>query len=165
LPRPKVILLVGLPGSGKSTYAARHNFPVLSSDSIRKLLLDDVTDQSINRRIFIELRRLLRLRLELRRPVTCIDATNLTPAERRPYIKIAQMHDADAEAVFFDVPVEVCKRRNSGRPRVVPEDVLERMAARLRPPTLDEGFTRVTDARSAPARDAAPEATPDPEPA
>lgn len=165
MPRPRVILLVGLPGSGKSTYAARHGLPVLSSDSIRGLLLDDVTDQSINRRIFAELRRLLRLRLELRRPVTCIDATNLTSAERRPYIRIAQMYGADAEAVFFDVPAAVCKRRNSGRSRVVPEDVLDRMAARLHRPALEEGFTRVTEANSAPATDAAPEATPGPEPA
>ena len=87
---------------------------------------------------------LRRVHLELRRPVTYIDATNLTPRERRPYIKIAQMHDCDVEALFFDRPIALCKQRNRKRLRVVPEDVLDRMAARLRPPTLEEGFTKVT---------------------
>lgn len=141
--RPKVILLVGLPGSGKSTYAAAQGWPVLASDEVRRLLLDDARDQTANRTIFALLRRLLRTRLELKRAVTCIDATNLTPQERRPYIKIAQMHDAAVEAVYFDVPLEVCLERNLGRDRVVPNHVVELMARRLRVPAVAEGFSAV----------------------
>ncbi|MBI4906864.1 MAG: AAA family ATPase [Acidobacteria bacterium] len=155
----KLILLVGLPGSGKSTYAAAQKLPVLSSDDTRALLLDDITNQSANRIVFAMLRRLLRARLELRRPVTCIDATNLTRAERRQYIRTAQLYGAAIEAVYFDVPLDVCKQRNLARERNVPDDIMDRMAARLRVPTLEEGFTRVEYVR---ATDAAPPTTPAP---
>ncbi|MBI3683236.1 MAG: AAA family ATPase [Acidobacteria bacterium] len=161
MPRPKLILLVGLPGSGKSTYAAQRGWPVLSSDAIRQLLLDDATDQSANRRIFLLLRHLLKGRLELRRAVTCVDATSLTPFERRPYVKLAGMYDCDIEAVYFDVPLEVCRQRNGARGRVVPEEVLDRMAARLKPPAAEEGFTKVTVVSIT----ATPQTTPPPGPA
>ena len=50
-------------------------------------------------------------------------------------------------AVFFDVPVEVCLQRNARRARVVPEVVMRRMASKLKPPTFEEGFTRITVVR------------------
>jgi len=49
--------------------------------------------------------------------------------------------------VFFDVPVEVCLERNQRRQRVVPEDVMRRMAAKLRAPTFEEGFAKLTVVR------------------
>ncbi|MBI3208408.1 MAG: AAA family ATPase [Candidatus Solibacter usitatus] len=139
-----VVILVGLPGSGKSTYAATKRLPVLSSDEIRKLLLDDVTDQSGNREVFETLRSLLQQRLEFGRPLTCIDATSLTRSERRQYIRIAEAYGANVEAVYLAASLAVCKRRNRKRERVVPDDVMERMAAKLQPPEKREGFTRVT---------------------
>jgi predicted kinase len=48
------------------------------------------------------------------------------------------------EAVYFDVPLEVCRERNLRRERVVPDDALERMAAKLAPPEVAEGFVKVT---------------------
>ncbi len=141
--RPKLILLVGLPGSGKSTYAAEQGWTVLSSDELRRVLLDDARDQTANRAVFALLRRVLRMRLELRRPVTCIDATNLTPYERRPYIKTAQLYDADIEAVYFDIPLAVCLERNRGRDRVVPPDVVDKMSKRLVAPEEAEGFSAI----------------------
>jgi predicted kinase len=51
------------------------------------------------------------------------------------------------EAVYFDVPLEVCRARNARRERRVPEAALERMAAKLAPPALEEGFARVTVVR------------------
>lgn len=90
------------------------------------------------------LRHLLKHRLELGRPVTYIDATNMTVNDRRPFIKLAELYDADVEAVFFDVPVEECQRRNQLRHRVVPDEVIQRMAERMVAPTVEEGFSRVT---------------------
>ena len=141
------MVLVGLPGSGKTTYLERIGVKALSSDAVRGLLADDVTDQSIHREVFATLRYLLRRRLALGRPVTYLDATHLTPRERRPYVKMGPIFNCSVEAVFFDVPLEICRERNRRRERVVPDDVLDRMAAKLVPPTVEEGFSAVTVVR------------------
>lgn len=140
---PRVILTVGLPGSGKSTYLAQLGAHAISSDAIRLQLADDETDQTIHGRVFATARYLLRQRLDLKRPATYIDATNLTRKDRRQFIAIAQKHACLAEAVYFDVPLEVCKARNAARARLVPEAIMDTMAAKLQPPTLDEGFSRI----------------------
>ena len=140
----RIVVLAGLPGSGKSTYLAGLGVTGLSSDAIRGWLIDDETDQSIHDRVFETLRYLLRQRLLLGRAVTYIDATNLRPEERHPYLAIGKSYGCEIEAVFFDVPLEVCRARNAARHRVVPDDALIKMATRLVPPTLEEGFTRVT---------------------
>jgi predicted kinase len=139
----RIVLLVGLPGSGKSTYLKQMGVDGLSSDAIRRWLADDETDQTIHDRVFETLRYLLRQRLSIGRPVTYIDATHLTVAERAPYLGMGRSYGCEVEAVFFDVALEICRERNRQRHRVVPDAVLERMAARLTPPTLEEGFLRV----------------------
>ncbi|RPI19252.1 MAG: hypothetical protein EHM65_01580 [Acidobacteriales bacterium] len=143
----RIVVLVGLPGSGKSTYLERLGVTALSSDAVRRLLADDENDQSIHREVFATLRYLVRRRLALARPVTYLDATHLTPRERRPYIKMGQIFGCAVQAIFFDVPLEVCRERNRGRARIVPDDVLERMAAKLVPPTAREGFSTITVVR------------------
>lgn len=90
---------------------------------------------------------MLKARLIARRPLNYVDATNLTPHERQSWIKLAQDYGYEVQAVFFDVPVEVCLERNQRRERNVPDDVMRRMAAKLRPPTFDEGFAKVTVVR------------------
>jgi predicted kinase len=140
----RIVLAVGLPASGKSTWLQRNNANPISSDAIRRQLTDDETDQSINSRVFEIVRVLLRHRIELRRPVTYIDATNLTRKDRAPFIEIARQYGCIIEALWFDVPVGVCKARNATRQRQVPDRILDLMAAKFVPPSIEEGFQCVT---------------------
>ncbi len=142
-----VVLSIGLPGSGKSTWFKRHSILPLSSDMVRILLFDDVTEQRYQDLVFSTLRSMLRARLLAKRPWNYVDATNLSPHERRSWVKLAHDFGYEAHAVFFDVPPEVCIERNHRRERNVPEDVMRRMAGKLRPPKFEEGFAKITVVR------------------
>jgi predicted kinase len=142
-----VILAIGLPGSGKSSWFKRNNITPLSSDLLRTLLFDDATEQRFQDLVFSNLRSMLKARLIARRPLNYVDATNLTPQERHSWIKLAKDLGYEVQAVYFDVPVEVCLERNLKRERKVEEDVMRRMAAKLKAPTFEEGFTKITVVR------------------
>jgi predicted kinase len=139
----KLIITVGLPGSGKSTYLARLGVNAISSDEIRRLILDDPRDQSMHALIFATIRFLVRQRIDAGRPETYVDATHLTRWERLPYIRLAQRQRCEIEALFFDVPIDVCIQRNQGRDRIVPDQAILDMARNLQPPMESEGFSRV----------------------
>jgi predicted kinase len=142
--RGTVVLTIGLPGSGKTSWFRRRAITPLSSDLLRMMLFDDIAEQRYQDLVFSTLRYLLRARLIAHMPWNYVDATNLSPRERRGWIKMAQEFGYEVHAVFFDVPVEVCTERNTRRGRMVPEDVMQRMAGKLRPPTFDEGFSKIT---------------------
>ena len=158
-PKGVVVLAIGLPGSGKSSWFKRHSINPLSSDLLRAILFDDPTEQRFQDLIFSNLRSMLRARLIARRPMNYVDATNLTPHERHSWIKLAKDYGYEVQAVFFDVPVEVCLERNQRRDRMVPEDVMRRMAGKLRPPTFNEGFTKITVVKVKRRQEAAPAET------
>jgi len=142
-----VILAIGLPGSGKSSWFKRHNIAPLSSDTLRVMLFDDPTEQRYQDLIFSNLRSMLRARLIARRPLNYVDATNLTAHDRQGWIKLSKDYGYDVQAVFFDVPLEVCLERNQKRDRVVPEDVMRRMAGKMKAPKFEEGFSKITVVR------------------
>jgi predicted kinase len=148
-----VVLAIGLPGSGKSSWFKRHNITPLSSDTVRQMLFDDATEQRFQDLVFSNLRSMLRARLIARRPLNYLDATNLTPHDRHSWIKLAKDFGYDVQAVYFDVPLEVCLERNHKRHRVVSDDIMQKMAAKLKPPSFEEGFTKITLVRVKPRQD------------
>jgi predicted kinase len=146
-PKGTVVLAIGLPGSGKSSWFKRNKITPLSSDLLRALLFDDPTEQRFQDLIFSNLRSMLKARLIARRPMNYVDATNLTPQERQGWIKLGKDYGYEVQAVLFDVPLEVCLARNQRRDRVVPEEAMRRMAAKLKPPSFEEGFSKITVVR------------------
>jgi predicted kinase len=146
-PKGFVVLTIGLPGSGKTTWFKRRGVTPLSSDMLRSILFDDITEQRYQGLVFSTLRSLLRARLIAKMPWNYVDATNLSPHERRQWIKMAKSFGYDVQAVFFDVPLEICMERNSRRERTVSDDVMKKMAERLRPPTFKEGFSKIVVVR------------------
>jgi predicted kinase len=146
-PRGYVVLTIGLPGSGKTTWFKRRGVTPLSSDLLRNILFDDITDQRYSGLVFSTLRSLLRARLIAKMPWNYVDATNLSAHERRQWIKMARSFGYEVQAVYFDVPLAVCLERNSKRERRVADDVMQKMAERLRPPSFKEGFGKITVVR------------------
>ncbi len=146
-PKGYVVLAIGLPGSGKTTWFGRRGVMPLSSDMLRGILFDDVEEQRFQGLVFSTLRSLLRARLIAKMPWNYVDATNLSAHERRQWIKMAKSFGYEVQAVFFDVPLEVCLERNRSRDRSVSEDVMRKMAERLKPPAFEEGFEKITVVR------------------
>ena len=142
-----VVLAIGLPGSGKSSWFKRHDIHPLSSDLLRELLFDDAQEQRFQDLVFSNLRSMLKARLIARRPMNYVDATNLTPHDRSSWIKLAKDYGYDVQGLFFDVPLEVCMERHQRRGHAVPEDIMRKMAAKLKPPTFEEGFSKITVVR------------------
>ena len=146
-PKGFVVLTIGLPGSGKTTWYKRRGVTPLSSDMLRTILFDDITEQRYQGLVFATLRSLLRARLIAKMPWNYVDATNLSAHERRQWIKMAQSFGYEVQAVYFDVPLEVCLERNAQRDRPVSEEAMQRMAEKLKAPDFEEGFAKITVVR------------------
>jgi predicted kinase len=146
-PRGYVILAIGLPGSGKTTWFRRRGVTPLSSDLLRSILFDDVEEQKFQGLVFTTLRSLLLARLKAHMPWNYVDATNLSAHERRQWIRMSKSFGYEVQAVFFDVPLDVCLERNRSRDRMVSEDVMRKMAEKLKPPLFEEGFSKITVVR------------------
>jgi predicted kinase len=139
----RIVISVGLPGSGKSTWFAGQGVMPLSSDQMRVLLSGNEDNQQIHKEVFEGIRALLELRLRIRQPLSYVDATHLKRVHRAPYFELAERYGAAVEALWFDVPLATCLIRNQARDRRVATEVLEAMAAEMEPPAAEEGFSQI----------------------
>lgn len=149
IPDFALIVLGGVSGAGKSTFAARWfaGTEIVSSDRCRALVSDNQDDQSVTADAFALAREIVERRLKHRR-LTVVDATNSSPAERKPWIEIARRHHAARVAIVLDPGLELCIARNAARPeRGIPAEVPAQMARALersRHALPLEGFAQVT---------------------
>lgn len=146
--RPKLIMMIGLPGSGKSSFADEYiknhkNTVKHSSDELRKELYGDISDQSHNIEVFTELHR--RIKTDLRNGKNVIyDATNVTKKSRISFLQSLNNIECSKEAVLLMTSIEKCIENNNNRERSVPEGVINAMYKRYCPPDYSEGFNKIT---------------------
>ncbi len=148
VPAHGLVLLVGVSGSGKSTFGARHfaSSQVVSSDFCRALVADDENDQAATPDAFDVLHYIVGTRLRRGR-LTVVDATNVQAADRAALVKLARDHDVLVDAIVLDVPESVAAARNSARPdRTFGPHVIARQHRDLKRSLRSmrrEGFRRV----------------------
>jgi len=139
---PKLTLLCGIPGCGKSSWAEPYKrrsgaAVVLSSDEVRGIVGSGEDDQTVNRETFLVLKAACELLLRQGRD-TIIDATNTTKRARADFVSLGRKYGAYLKAVVFQTPVSVAKERNAARQRKLPEHVIERMSAQFETPETPE---------------------------
>lgn len=142
--RPILILLCGIPGSGKTTYAEKMKNSYtyhLSSDAIRKELYGDENIQGNSSDVFALMQD--RAIVLLNNGFDVIyDATNITRKDRASIItkcpKVAQV-----ECHIIWAPIETCIERDAARKRTVGKEVINRMLKRFQAPYYDEGIDEI----------------------
>lgn len=148
LPELCLVVLVGVSGAGKSTFAREHFLPteVVSSDFCRGLVADDENDQSASADAFAVLRTIVGKRLSRGR-LTVVDATSVQPEARKSLVKLAKEYDCLAVAIVLNVAPQVAGDRNEGRPdRTFGRRVIRQQHSQLRRGLRGmkrEGFSRV----------------------
>ncbi len=117
LPELSLVVLVGVSGSGKSTFARRHFLPteVVSSDFCRGLVANDENSQEATTDAFDVLHYIAGKRLAGGR-IVVVDATNVQPEARRPLVALARRYHVLPVAIVFDLPEQLCHDRNRERP-------------------------------------------------
>ena len=153
IPELSLVVLVGVSGSGKTTFARQHfgPFEVISSDFCRGLVADDENDQAASADAFDVLGYIAGKRLAAGRR-TVVDATNVQPAARKQFVELARAHDVLPVAIVLDLPKTLCAQRNTSRPdRAFGAQVIARQHDQLRRSLRSlsrEGFRKVHVLRS-----------------
>ena len=151
-----VVLVCGLPGSGKS-YFCRNHFQAsgrlrVNRKEIRRLLYEMLylgkkwseADFSSSDEFLVKHveRKIIEHLLQNRKKVL-IDNTSVSVASRRSYLAVVQGMRKSIGLIFLNVPALRCLQQNRMREDPVPEMVISNLAAGLAPPRPDEGFQEV----------------------
>ena len=144
--RPSLIILCGIPGSGKSTYAQNYikqnpNAVHLSSDATRKELYGDESVQGNPGDVFSLMQKRAIEALNNGRSVI-YDATNITRKDRQGIISVCPKF-AKIECHIIWAPIEECIERDFKRERTVGKEVIDRMLKRFQAPYYDEGMSEI----------------------
>ena len=137
--KPKFYMLVGLSGSGKSSYNFEEEVVKISSDALRAELFGDENDQTHNTEVFNELHKRVILNLKNGKNVV-YDATNLSRRRRVAFLKTIAHIPCKKICVVFKTPYEVCVKRDSLRPRKVGVSVIFKQLKQFQMPQYDEGW-------------------------
>lgn len=144
--RPTLILLVGPPGVGKTTYAEKyiseHNNTIhLSSDKIRAELWGNEAIQGDNNEVFSLMQSRAIEALNNGQSVV-YDSTNMTRKDRSYIISLCPKF-AKIEAHIIWAPIETCIERDAARERTVGKEVIDRMLKRFQAVYYDEGIDEI----------------------
>ncbi|MEL6788016.1 MAG: ATP-binding protein, partial [Cyanobacteria bacterium J06607_15] len=144
-------LLIGLPASGKSTFAQQlsqqiPNSVVVSTDTMRARLYGDEMVQGDWNRIENLVIEHVRLAISYEQ-IVIYDATNVQLAWRNSFLDKVSDLNSEWIAWWLKTPVNVCKNLNKYRSRQVPNQVINDYYQYLEesPPTVEEGFVAVKE--------------------
>lgn len=152
---PELIMFVGIPASGKSTtteYYEKLGYLILSSDSIRLLLLENEEEypheqkelDKLNVKVFETIRNRAVAALKVGKSVV-IDATNLSRKRRMAFLSKLGRTKCVKKCVLFITPVEVCFARNASREGIarVPDEAMNKMIRNFECPEYWEGWDKI----------------------
>ena len=146
-----LIVMCGLPASGKSTYSEWLEdsglFKRVCPDLIRKAFYGDENIQGDGKRVFETAYHDIKEYACLGENVV-FDATNINAKRRKELVKEMRPYFDIIICKWFSTPLLTCKLRNAKRERQVPYEVIERMWENFQRPTLDEGFDLVEEIRN-----------------
>ncbi len=133
---PKILLLKGLPASGKSTYAkglADNGWIRVNKDELRSMLNNGKCNR-VNEKLVLAIRNNTIIEAINSNRSVVVDDTNLAPVHRNVISDIAKKLGATFETKFFDAPVDECIKRDLAREKSVGRDVILKMYNRYLKP-------------------------------
>lgn len=144
-----LIVTVGIPGSGKTSWVKDYieenkdkNIEVISSDEIRKELLNDIKNQSKNKEVFDVMKKRTKESLS-NGHITIYEATNISSKRRRALLKEMKKYYSKAICLFKYKNLIDCIVDNDTRNKRVPDEVIERMYKNIEIPHKCEGFDEI----------------------
>ena len=147
--KPRLIVMVGLPASGKSSYAKKlekenpTNSVIVSSEAIREEIWGSVEDQSRNGEVFRIFHERIRRNLEKKKDVIA-DATNITMKSRRAILNRVNGLDVHKECYIMSKTFGCCLEDNKDREHPVPERVLYKQLLKFQIPFYEEGWDYIS---------------------